>query len=708
MKAKKVSLLLIVLMICFMMLGGNTFAQEKTKDSIILNQGSQVGEVDIVEGTETLTPEERAADSDVNLNDLKDSSVKTMNFNEPIVEGDWEYVIDDSKYQEAWMTPCVRPRNCAVITNYLGNAKEVTIPSELGGKPVVMIDNGFWGNKTVEKVIVSEGIIDIAACVFVDCTNLKEVSLPSTLKYIGKNAFFNCTSLRNITIPESVCIIYEAAFSVNDGTASDYTPLPNLNITLEAPMIRYGKNANAAYIKDNHVDVKMAVDYDASKRVAEMINEDRADCPSERKPLKISKELTEHAMIRAVECMLYFDHQSPTGLDLNTSNINYPALENIAIGGYGETNVEIAESLQGVLLNSWGHHMAMRSKDNVTMGVGFTTFGDDSVVVQEFGQQIPEPEADDELPSGSVDKVTTVYYSPTFFDMRSEFHDASVNDTLAYANDGYYAIDNLTLNPGNTKNMELAVYTTTGRESMESHGGMRRVNRRVNAKATWVSSNPDVVEVDDNGKIIAKKEGTAQITATTGTVSNTLPVTVTSTKQSEQKSQEDSKPTTTPSTEKEQKVAYRTHVQNVGWQPYVTNGLMAGTSGRSLRLEGMNIKLVDQKYEGDIEYRTHIRNIGWENGFKRNDAMSGTEGRSLRLEAMEVKLTGEMAKHYDIYYRVHAQNIGWMAWAKNGESAGTAGHSYRLEGMQIVLVEKGQSPPNMDPPANYDQAFKQK
>ena len=102
MKVKKVSLLLIVLMFCFMMMGGNTFAQEKTKDSIILNQGSQVGEVDIVEGTETLTPEERAADSDVNLNDLKDSSVKTMNFNEPIVEGDWEYVIDDSKYQEAW------------------------------------------------------------------------------------------------------------------------------------------------------------------------------------------------------------------------------------------------------------------------------------------------------------------------------------------------------------------------------------------------------------------------------------------------------------------------------------------------------------------------------------------------------------------------------------------------------------------------------
>ena len=139
MKAKKVSLLLIVLMFCFMMLGGNTFAQEKTKDSIILNQGSQVGEVDNVEGTETLTPEERMANGNVDPKTLEDTRIKTMSFNEPIVEGEWEYIIDDSKYQEAWMTPCVRPRNCAVITNYLGNAKEVTIPSELGGKPVVMI-----------------------------------------------------------------------------------------------------------------------------------------------------------------------------------------------------------------------------------------------------------------------------------------------------------------------------------------------------------------------------------------------------------------------------------------------------------------------------------------------------------------------------------------------------------------------------------------
>ncbi len=136
-------------------------------------------------------------------------------------------------------------------------------------------------------------------------------------------------------------------------------------------------------------------------------------------------------------------------------------------------------------------------------------------------------------------------------------------------------------------------------------------------------------------------------------------------------------------------VSYTTHVQNIGWQNYVQDGIMAGTSGQSLRLEGIKIKLENQNYSGDIEYRTHIQNIGWESSFKKNDEMSGTSGLSYRLEAIEIKLTGEMEEHYDIYYRVHAQNFGWLGWARNGEKSGTAGYAYRLEGIEIKLVLKG-------------------
>ncbi len=139
-------------------------------------------------------------------------------------------------------------------------------------------------------------------------------------------------------------------------------------------------------------------------------------------------------------------------------------------------------------------------------------------------------------------------------------------------------------------------------------------------------------------------------------------------------------------------VSYTTHVQSYGWQNYVSNGMMAGTSGESKRLEAIKIKLEHADYSGGIEYRTHIQTYGWENEFKSDDQMSGTSGEAKRLEAIEIRLTGEMAEHYDVWYRVHAQSFGWLGWAKNGEKAGTEGYAKRLEGIEIFLIEKDEPP----------------
>ena len=140
-------------------------------------------------------------------------------------------------------------------------------------------------------------------------------------------------------------------------------------------------------------------------------------------------------------------------------------------------------------------------------------------------------------------------------------------------------------------------------------------------------------------------------------------------------------------------IMYKTHVQSFGWQNWVLNGTMSGTSGKAKRLEGINIKLSNAAYAGGIQYRTHVQTYGWEKEWKKDGAMSGTSGEAKRLEAIQIKLYGEMANHFDVYYRVHAQSYGWLGWAKNGEEAGTAGLAKRLEGIQIVLIPKGGAAP---------------
>lgn len=233
--------------------------------------------------------------------------------------------------------------------------------------------------------------------------------------------------------------------------------------------------------------------------------------------------------------------------------------------------------------------------------------------------------------------------------------------------------------------IEEAKTLTLGSSSVSVEAGKTiGVTVLVNSKApnftniSLTSSNTSVATVSSNGTniiITGKKAGTATITVKTTDGSNltkTCQVTVTQ-------------------ADKKANVQYTTHVQNVGWQNYVSNGATAGTEHRHLRLEGIKIKL-DTDYAGGIEYRTHVQNYGWL-PFTGNNVMNGTEHKSLRLEAIEIKLTGDIANYYDVYYRVHAENFGWLDWAKNGEQAGTQGYSYRLEAIQIKLVKKGSAAP---------------
>lgn len=145
-------------------------------------------------------------------------------------------------------------------------------------------------------------------------------------------------------------------------------------------------------------------------------------------------------------------------------------------------------------------------------------------------------------------------------------------------------------------------------------------------------------------------------------------------------------------------VIYQTHIQNIGMQEVAFNGVVSGTTGGSLRLEGIKIFVENYSYDLGVEYQTHIQNIGWEKeagrGLKTSFQLSGTEGKSYRLEGIKINLTGADADKFDIIYRTHVQNIGWeKEWKKNGEMSGSEGKSYRLEGIVIKIVPKGTEVP---------------
>ena len=140
----------------------------------------------------------------------------------------------------------------------------------------------------------------------------------------------------------------------------------------------------------------------------------------------------------------------------------------------------------------------------------------------------------------------------------------------------------------------------------------------------------------------------------------------------------------------EPEISVQSHVQNIGWQDFVSNGGESGTRGQSLRLEAIRIRLAN--VIGGIEYRAHVQSIGWMD-YAADGGVSGTQGQSLAMEAVEIRLTGAAAARFDVYYRVYVKDIGWMDWAKNGESAGTTGFCRQMEAIQIMLLGKGGAAP---------------
>lgn len=140
------------------------------------------------------------------------------------------------------------------------------------------------------------------------------------------------------------------------------------------------------------------------------------------------------------------------------------------------------------------------------------------------------------------------------------------------------------------------------------------------------------------------------------------------------------------------KISYMSHVQSIGWQNFVNDGEISGTTNQKKRMESIRINLYNPLINGGIEYRTHVQSYGWQD-WVTNNKLSGTTGEAKRAEAIQLRLTGEMEKSYDIYYRTHSQTVGWLDWAKNGEPAGTEGKAYRLEAIQVKLVKKGEAAP---------------
>ena len=73
-----------------------------------------------------------------------------------------------------------------------------------------------------------------------------------------------------------------------------------------------------------------------------------------------------------------------------------------------------------------------------------------------------------------------------------------------------------------------------------------------------------------------------------------------------------------------------------------------------------------------VEYQAHVQNLGWLPWVDAGE-QAGTTGKSLRMEAIRIRLGPTAAMFGSVEYRCHVQNLGWLAWTKDGGTCGTTG-----------------------------------
>ncbi len=124
-------------------------------------------------------------------------SITAIAHSQEISSGAWKYELDEN--------------NKVIITEYLGDDKELTI-DKIDGKEVVAIgENAFQDNESITKVELAQGIERIEDSAF-RRSGLESIIIPNSITQIGMYAFSKCAELEKISVGDCVTEIGAHAF----------------------------------------------------------------------------------------------------------------------------------------------------------------------------------------------------------------------------------------------------------------------------------------------------------------------------------------------------------------------------------------------------------------------------------------------------------------------------------------------------------------
>lgn len=102
----------------------------------------------------------------------------------------------------------------AVIYEYLGNSRTVSVPSVIDGYPVTVIADCAFQNSRVTSVILPDSVTSVGWFAFAGCASLQTVTLPASVTTISYAAFDGCPSLTVLCTQGSYAARWAASYGL--------------------------------------------------------------------------------------------------------------------------------------------------------------------------------------------------------------------------------------------------------------------------------------------------------------------------------------------------------------------------------------------------------------------------------------------------------------------------------------------------------------
>ena len=381
--------------------------------------------------------------------------------------GDFEYTLADDY--------------TCTITKYNGHAANVTIPSTIYGNKVTRIRySSFEENNNLMSVTIPNTVKEIGDSAFADCYSLSTVTFSNSLKSIGDGAFKK-TNLKKVTIPNSVTEIGVYAFSGCENLSS---------LTLSNKLDRIDE-----YCFENCTSLTSVTLPNSVTEIGGYV----FDRCSSLKTASIGSGL-KYCYTQGDSRFIFSDCIALESITVSSSNNNYSSANGIM---YDKKKTEILVYPQGKKDTSYtvpstiNNLYRMSTNNNpylktITIPSSVTDISDNAVGYLRDGWYF-------NWNYNKVSGFTIKGYKGTAAERYARNNDFNFVQLQVVPTSVALNKTTLTLDIGRTSNLRATVYPSNAS----------------NKKCTWSSSNTSVATVDSNGKVTAKKAGTATITVKT-------------------------------------------------------------------------------------------------------------------------------------------------------------------------------------------------